>query len=68
MIEHGVNGFLVEPDDVNGLVNSLEKLYKNPLLRKEIGENARLKAVKEFDQKIQIQEFTKVYTDICNNI
>lgn len=68
VIEHGVNGFLVEPDDVNGLVNSLEKLYKNPLLRKEIGENARLKAVKEFDQKIQIQEFTKVYTDICDNI
>ena len=68
IIEQGVNGFLVEPDDINGLVNSLEKLYKNPLLRKEMGGNAHLKSVKEFDQEIRIQEFIKVYKDICNDI
>lgn len=64
VVEHGVNGFLVEADDICGLVNALEKLYKKPLLRKKMGENARLKAVNEFNQENQIDKFIMVYRKI----
>lgn len=41
VITDGENGFLVSPGDVDGIVNALSSLVKDPSLRKVMGENAR---------------------------
>ena len=41
MVENGVTGFLVEPDNVGALTEALSLLIENPRLRKEMGIAAR---------------------------
>jgi glycosyltransferase involved in cell wall biosynthesis len=48
IIEDGVDGFLVKPGDVKNLEKTLEWVILNPKSAREIGENGRKKAVKEF--------------------
>ena len=38
LIEHGVNGFLVEPGDVNGFAEALTAYAKDPALRARMGQ------------------------------
>jgi len=45
-IEDGVDGFLLEPGDIEGLSKVITRLMENPELRKIIGENAKEKADK----------------------
>jgi glycosyltransferase involved in cell wall biosynthesis len=40
-IEHGINGFLYEAEDIQALANFITLLYQNPQLRKRIGCEAR---------------------------
>lgn len=44
MIEDGVNGLLVEPDDIEKLAEALTKLMKNEEVRKRLGIEARKRA------------------------
>jgi len=48
-IEDGKTGLFVEPGDINGFVEAILKLYKNPKLREEIKEN--LKKLKKVNLK-----------------
>lgn len=41
IIRHGQTGFLLEPDDLDGLVAALVELTKNSQLRREMGRGAR---------------------------
>ena len=45
LIEHGVNGWLVPPEDVSGLEMALEVLMRDPDLRKRLG--AKAQGIKE---------------------
>jgi len=40
-VVHGVNGYLCEPDDLLALSKNLDILIRNPLLRKQLGEEGR---------------------------
>jgi len=44
-IEHGINGLLVPPRDVDALAEAIQRLLDDPGLRKRLGENARAWAV-----------------------
>src|SRR5437870_10087777 len=48
VIQHGINGFLIDPDDVHALTETLSVLLANPQLRKDIGRNARLTILRSF--------------------
>jgi len=41
IVRHGQTGFLLEPDDLEGIVAALVELVKNPELRAEMGRRAR---------------------------
>jgi glycosyltransferase involved in cell wall biosynthesis len=43
LVEPGRTGFLVEPRDISGYVDCIESLYKDPALRVECGQGARLR-------------------------
>ena len=48
IIEDEIDGFLVKPSDVNDLEKTLEGIILNPERAREIGENGRRKAEKEY--------------------
>lgn len=53
----GYNGFMVQPKDAAALAKAIKKLADDPMLRKELGKNARQYAV----QKFSIDDVVKVH-------
>ena len=50
-VADGQTGFLVEPRNSQALIEPLRKLILNPTLRRQMGEKARKRVEKMFDQK-----------------
>ena len=44
LVEHGVNGYIVDPDSVDDLTNRLRVLAAEPATRASMGEASRLRA------------------------
>ena len=57
----GVNGLLVNVKDVKALVVALEMLVEQPLLRMQMGANARTRAEKEFSQAAVVNAWLDFY-------
>lgn len=51
MIDHGVDGFLVEQEDVEGIAYHLRVLSEDPVVAARIGHAARDRAVRDFDSR-----------------
>ncbi len=51
VVEDGVNGFLVPPQDSTALKNAITKLVEDDQLREKMGHSGFLKARREFDEK-----------------
>jgi N,N'-diacetylbacillosaminyl-diphospho-undecaprenol alpha-1,3-N-acetylgalactosaminyltransferase len=66
VVEDNKNGFLVPIKDYKTLVQKLEILIDNPDLREKFGENSRIKAEKEFDIKIIVDKYLKIYEEILS--
>ncbi|HYM82216.1 MAG TPA: glycosyltransferase family 4 protein [Candidatus Limnocylindria bacterium] len=49
LIEDGESGLLVEPRDAKGLADALERLLRDPQLRRRLGAAGRAKVEREFD-------------------
>lgn len=64
MIEHGVNGLLIEPGDVDGLRESLLRLANSPKLRAELGRAARLTYVTRYSPDAVIPRLDSIYRDL----
>lgn len=60
LVEDGVNGYVIELDDLKGFVNSIEKLYVNENLRKEFGDKS-IELVKKYSLENVIQEMELIY-------
>ena len=56
MIESGVNGFLVDVEDVDGLVASAVELIKSPDLRRRVAEHA-LQTIRSYDWPLLAQRY-----------
>jgi colanic acid biosynthesis glycosyl transferase WcaI len=56
-------GLTVEPNDINGLVESLRKLSKDGELAKVFGQNGRNAAVRNFDRREIFRRFTQFLTE-----
>jgi len=63
IVEDGVNGFLVEPDDVKKLEDKLELLMNDAALRNNLSSNA-LKKVSSYDWFRIAQEYCRIYQEI----
>ncbi len=61
IVQNAYNGYLAKPNDVNSMVEIVEKfLSLNKKERKKLGENGREKVLREFDEKIVINKYLKV--------
>ena len=60
LIEHGQDGFKVEPFNLDIMSSSLEKLIYDQPLREKMGKNGRRKALREYDIREIRKEWEKV--------
>jgi glycosyltransferase involved in cell wall biosynthesis len=60
-IRDGIEGTLVPPGDANALANALEKLVKDPLLRRRQGEAARARLVAGYTTAAVMQAIGDAY-------
>ena len=61
-ITHGVDGFLVEEDDVRGLTECLIKLLSNRELCQRMGTAAREKVLAKFTERRRFDATSEAYT------
>ena len=61
VIEDGMNGFLVEPRNINELSGKIRFLLENEEIAKEMGEYGRKKVEKLFNWEKIVDEITKSY-------
>lgn len=61
MVEHGGNGFLFEPGDVNAMTQALQELCGNTELRKKMGEKSYILAKEKFENTKIVAQLTSIY-------
>ena len=61
IIKNGINGFLVEPGDINGIVQFVENLYSDKDIRTQISVNNRKTAKKLYDIERMIINISDLY-------
>jgi glycosyltransferase involved in cell wall biosynthesis len=62
IVHHGVNGFLVESGDINGMANAISTLLKNPQQAREMGKLSRLLA-ETHDVHVSLDLHEQFYSD-----
>ncbi len=66
LVQDGINGFLVPPEDIDASVNVLEKVIKDDDLRKKVGIAARKTVEEKFDWNNNVQQMIRIYDDILS--
>lgn len=64
LIEDGVNGLLIEPDDVQGLTQALTRLMADIELRKRLAQAARQTVATEYSFAVRMQKMRSIYDDL----
>src|SRR5262249_29639990 len=64
VVEHGENGFLVPVKDAPATADAIERLLKSSKLRREMGQQSRLLAEKEFDVNLIVRQTLNVYQNL----
>ena len=67
IVDNGINGILIPPNDIDALVNAVEKLFNEPLLRRQFGENARRKVEERFDINKNINRYIHLFENNLKN-
>ncbi len=64
LIEDGVNGLLVEPDNIEELADAIISLIDNPRKAQELGENLYRKVISGYTAKNIIPKYEAIYQDL----
>ncbi len=67
LVKNNVNGFLVDSEDVEGIVNAIRLLMQNKPLRKKMGVEGRKIIEQSFSIENMIYKYTEIYNRISNN-
>jgi glycosyltransferase involved in cell wall biosynthesis/SAM-dependent methyltransferase len=67
VVEHGVNGLLTRPGDVEGLAMAVGKVVASPGLRRAYGAAGRDRALKHFDQRIVLAQTLALYETVISH-
>ena len=68
VVDDGLNGFLIQPKDIQGLVDKMELVVNmSHQERLEMGLNGRRKIESQFDEKTVIQEYINVLEEAFPN-
>ncbi len=66
IIEHGVTGLLVEPDDPDAFAEAVIKILEDPLLSKTVSESARLWALDRCSASQHANAIQQVYWELLS--
>lgn len=61
IIENGATGYLVEPDDVNGMVEKITEILDNPVAAAQMGRKGRIRVSQNFDIRKNIHQLESFY-------
>ncbi len=64
ILEHEVNGLLVEPGDVEGLCHALRTLTANPTLRAQLARAGRQTVEQDFSFAVRMQKIRAIYEEL----
>lgn len=57
MINHNVDGYLVDPGDIEAIQKIISNLFDSPEVLAQLKKNARINAEKNFDEKVMIRKY-----------
>jgi len=63
LVENGITGFLVPPNEVESLANRLQTLLEDPELRLRMGQAGMDKMSREFSVEAMVTKMSKVYEE-----
>lgn len=66
IVEEGITGLLVQPEDATGLTMALESLLRDPLLRSAMGERGRRRALDLFSVGAMASSFEALYEEVVS--
>lgn len=61
VVDDGINGFLVPVKDSKALAQKIKIFVENETMRNEFGKASRKKAVEEFDVKVVVEQYLRLY-------
>ena len=61
VVDDGINGFLVPIKDSKSLAEKIKNLANNYELRENMGKASREKALNEFDIKVIVEQYLRLY-------
>ena len=64
IVENGVSGLLIQPNNVTALAEGLEKLMQDPKLRKKLGQAARKRVEERFNIKRNVVKRLKLFAEV----
>jgi glycosyltransferase involved in cell wall biosynthesis len=67
VVENGINGYLADPGDIEGLAEYTHKLLEDDNLRIKMGEEGKKKLKEEFDISVMSDMVNKLYKDLERN-
>jgi len=67
IVQDGVNGFLLEEDNVSNVIDRLDYLLKNDRLRNQMGENAKNIVMKELNINVMLRRFQNLYSELLES-
>lgn len=67
VVEHEVNGLLVPVGDASALADAIARLARDEVLRSRFGRAGRQIVLREFDERIVLDETMAVYQDLLAN-
>jgi glycogen(starch) synthase len=66
-VVHGQSGLIIEPRDADAIAEALLQLLNNPAERERLAQNARKRAVENFDRKAVAAQTVKIYEQAIAN-
>ncbi|MDJ0534950.1 MAG: glycosyltransferase [Xenococcaceae cyanobacterium MO_207.B15] len=67
IIEHGVNGLLVNPYSSEELASAITKLIAHPEIRETFGKLAKQKVLEELNPSIEQDNWAKIYSQVLSS-
>ena len=64
LIDHDINGFKIDPNDIDGYADCISQLFNSPGRALQIGENARRKVEETFDIRKKVIENIQFYKEL----
>jgi glycosyltransferase involved in cell wall biosynthesis len=66
LVSHGVNGFLVEPGNVEELTVALKRIVVDHKLAHKMGKAGHQRITEEFDASVMARSIEKEYRELLN--